>query len=277
MKISKLMICTMPLMALGGCRSGDGSTTVTAPAAVSTSAACDAAYVGNVMSALDAFKTAVGPTLSAAAQYDTGTYTTDQLNVYKTDWSNLPDGVLNGSYGNSRGWGWQVPPRAEAWVPPSSGGGMTMPTSGGASTGAGGTTGTQPSSYSRPGITLGQLSGTTQIAALNKLASVALSAAAYKDFQGVLAADDYLGHTLNASGYGPENYHVGGRGHAVGHRRVDAHARGATTWRTTSRSTPAAPTRRRFTSASSRRPPSPPTSITRRPMARRSTTRAPIP
>jgi hypothetical protein len=36
----------------------------------------------------------------------------------------------------------------------------------------------------------------------------ALSSAGYTDYQGVLAADDYLGYTKNASGYGADLYHA---------------------------------------------------------------------
>ncbi|MFL6699147.1 MAG: DUF3500 domain-containing protein [Vitreoscilla sp.] len=63
-------------------------------------------------------------------------------------------------------------------------------------------------SFTRPGITLSNLSTSAQIAAFNNLASVALGSAGYADFKGVLAADDYLGYTLNANGYGADLYHV---------------------------------------------------------------------
>jgi hypothetical protein len=63
-------------------------------------------------------------------------------------------------------------------------------------------------SFTRPGITLSQLSSSAQIAAFNALASTALSTAGYTDLQGVLAADDYLGYTKNANGYGANLYHV---------------------------------------------------------------------
>ncbi len=63
-------------------------------------------------------------------------------------------------------------------------------------------------SFSRPGITISQLSGSTAIAAFNALAKTALGTAGYTDFQGVLAADDYLGYTKNANGYGAALYHV---------------------------------------------------------------------
>jgi hypothetical protein len=36
----------------------------------------------------------------------------------------------------------------------------------------------------------------------------ALWSAGYSDYQGVLAADDYLGYTENANGYGAGLYHV---------------------------------------------------------------------
>ena len=63
-------------------------------------------------------------------------------------------------------------------------------------------------SFSRPGITLASVTTTAQIAAFNALAKAALSTQGYADFQGVLAADDYLGYTENASGYGADLYHV---------------------------------------------------------------------
>jgi hypothetical protein len=63
-------------------------------------------------------------------------------------------------------------------------------------------------SFSRPGITLSELSTTAQVTAFNTLVQTALSTAGYTDYQGVLAADDYLGYTENASGYGADLYHV---------------------------------------------------------------------
>ncbi|CAN6484205.1 unnamed protein product [Victoria cruziana] len=64
-------------------------------------------------------------------------------------------------------------------------------------------------SFTRPGITLAQLTSSTQIAAFNALLSAALSTAGYTELQGVLAADDYLGYTKNASGYGADLYRIG--------------------------------------------------------------------
>ena len=63
-------------------------------------------------------------------------------------------------------------------------------------------------SFSRPGITLSELTTSARISAFNTLVQTALSSAAYTDFQGVLAADDYLGYTEGASGYGADLYHV---------------------------------------------------------------------
>ncbi len=117
---------------------------------------CDSTYLGNVMSAITAYKTALGAPLSAALQYDTSANTSAQLNAYKTRWSNLP----------------------------------------------------QPQGYSRPGIALSQMTTSAQIQAFNTLASTALSAQGYLDLKGVLAADDYLGYTRLASGYGAELYRV---------------------------------------------------------------------
>ena len=57
-------------------------------------------------------------------------------------------------------------------------------------------------------MTLSELSSSTQIAAFNALVQTALSSAGYTDYQGVLAADDYLGYTENANGYGADLYHV---------------------------------------------------------------------
>jgi hypothetical protein len=102
-------------------------------------------------------ESALGSTLTASTLYDNSTYTAAQLNVYKTDWSNLPPGAI---------------------------------------------------SFSRPGITLSQLTTSAQVSAFNTLAQTALSAAGYTDYQGVLAADDYLGYTQNANGYGAGLYHV---------------------------------------------------------------------
>ena len=62
--------------------------------------------------------------------------------------------------------------------------------------------------FSRPGITLASVTTAAQIAAFNTLARTVLSTQGYTDFQGVLAADDYLGYTKNANGYGADLYHV---------------------------------------------------------------------
>ena len=133
------------------------SSTATLTVSSSTSTACDSTYLSNVMSAISTFETALGSSLTASASYSSSSYTSAQLNVYKTNWSNLPPGAI---------------------------------------------------SFSRPGITLSQLSTASQIAAFNALAKTALSTAGYADFQGVLAADDYLGYTQNANGYGADLYHV---------------------------------------------------------------------
>jgi len=109
-----------------------------------------------VLSAVTTFESALGSSLTASAFYDSSSYTTAQLNVYKTDWSNLPPGAIN---------------------------------------------------FSRPGITLSQLTSAGQISAFNALAQVALSSAG-TPIPGVLAADDYLGYTQNANGYGADLYHV---------------------------------------------------------------------
>ena len=137
-----------------------GSTTsssATLTVSSTTSAACDSTYVSNVMSAITTLESALGTSLTSTMQYSSSSYTTSQLNVYKTDWSNLPPGAI---------------------------------------------------SFSRPGITISQLSGSTAIAAFNALAKTALSTAGVTDLQGVLAADDYLGYTKNANGYGAALYHV---------------------------------------------------------------------
>jgi hypothetical protein len=123
----------------------------------STAAACDTTYVDSVLSAIGTFETALGSSLTSATLYSDSSYSASQLNVYKTDWSNLPPGAIN---------------------------------------------------FSRPGITLSELTSASQISAFNALAQVALSSAGYADFQGVLAADDYLGYTQNANGYGASLYHV---------------------------------------------------------------------
>lgn len=138
--------------------SAGSTTSSTATLTVTTStAACDTTYVDNVLTAVSSFKSALGTSLSAKLQYDSSSYSTSQLNVYKTDWSNLPPGAI---------------------------------------------------SFSRPGLTLSQLTSAAQINAFSTLATTALSAAGADDLQGVLAADDYLGYTKNASGYGAELYHV---------------------------------------------------------------------
>jgi hypothetical protein len=133
------------------------SSTATLSIAATTTASCDTTYVDGVLSAVAAFETAVGSTLTAATQYDNAAYTTAQLNVYKTNWSNLPPGALQ---------------------------------------------------FSRPGMTLANVTTAAQVAAFNALAKAALSTSGYADFQGVIAADDYLGYTKNANGYGADLYHV---------------------------------------------------------------------
>ena len=133
------------------------SSTATLTMSSTSTASCDTTYVDSVLSAVSTLESALGTSLTSATLYDSSSYSTSQLNVYKTNWSNLPPGAI---------------------------------------------------SFSRPGITLSQLSSSTQIAAFNALAKVALSTAGYADFQGVIAADDYLGYTKNANGYGAELYHV---------------------------------------------------------------------
>jgi Protein of unknown function (DUF3500)/Immunoglobulin domain len=133
------------------------SSTATLTVGTTTTASCDTTYVDSVMSAISTFETALGTSLTSATEYSSSSYTTSQLNVYKTNWSNLPPGAI---------------------------------------------------SFSRPGITLSELSSSTQISAFNALAKTALGTAGYTDFQGVLAADDYLGYTQDASGYGADLYHV---------------------------------------------------------------------
>ena len=133
------------------------SSTATLTISSTTTASCDSTYVSNVMSAITTLESAIGTSLTSSMQYSASSYTTSQLNVYKTDWSNLPPGAI---------------------------------------------------SFTRPGITISQLSGSTAIAAFNALASTALGSAGYTDFKGVLAADDYLGYTKNANGYGAALYHV---------------------------------------------------------------------
>ena len=134
-----------------------GSSTSSSSSGGTTTASCDTTYVDGVLTAVNAFESAIGSTLSAATQYSDSAYSTSQLNVYKTDWSNLPPGAIN---------------------------------------------------FSRPGIMLSQLSSSSQITAFNTLAQTVLSDAGYNDFQGVLAADDYLGYTENANGYGANLYHI---------------------------------------------------------------------
>ena len=133
------------------------SSTATLTISSTTTASCDSTYVSNVMSAITTLESAIGTSLTATMQLDSSSYTSSQLKVYKTNWSNLPPGAI---------------------------------------------------SFSRPGITISQLSGSTAIAAFNALAKTALGTAGYTDFQGVLAADDYLGYTQNANGYGASLYHV---------------------------------------------------------------------
>ena len=133
------------------------SSTATVTIGSTATASCDTTQVDAVLAAITTFESALGSSLTASTQYGASSYTTAQLNVYKTNWSNLPPGAI---------------------------------------------------SFSRPGITLSQLSSATQIAAFNALASTALSSAGYTDYKGVLAADDYLGYTKNANGYGAALYHV---------------------------------------------------------------------
>jgi hypothetical protein len=133
------------------------SSTATLTISSTTTASCDSTYVSNVMSAITTLESALGTSLTSSMTYSASSYTSSQLNVYKTDWSNLPPGAI---------------------------------------------------SFSRPGITISQLSGSTAISAFNALASTALGSAGYTDFKGVLAADDYLGYTKNANGYGAALYHV---------------------------------------------------------------------
>ena len=131
------------------------SSAATLTVSSSSSTACSSSYVASVLSAISTLESAMGSSLTAQMQYDSASYSTSQLNIYKTRWSNLPAG-----------------------------------------------------SVSRPGITLSNFSSASEIAAFNTLASTALSGAGYADFQGVLAADDYLGYTRNANGYGADLYHV---------------------------------------------------------------------
>ena len=133
------------------------SSTVTLTVSGTTTASCDTTYVDGVLTAVTNLETALGSSLTASTLYDSSSYTTAQLNVYKTDWSNLPPGAI---------------------------------------------------SFSRPGITLSELTTSAQISAFNTLVQTALSSAGYTDYQGVLAADDYLGYTENANGYGADLYHV---------------------------------------------------------------------
>ncbi|MDB5973043.1 MAG: hypothetical protein JWQ90_5493 [Hydrocarboniphaga sp.] len=133
------------------------SSTVTLTVSSSDTASCDTTYVDSVLSAVSTFEAALGSSLTASTLYSDSSYSSSQLNVYKTNWSNLPPGAI---------------------------------------------------SFSRPGITLAEVSTSSQISAFNALAKVALSSAGYADFQGVIAADDYLGYTKNANGYGADLYHV---------------------------------------------------------------------
>jgi hypothetical protein len=165
-------LCAAALLCLAACGGGSdssgssgsssssssgGSSSSSSSSGSSSTAACDTTYVNNVLSSISSFESAIGSSLTAATEYSSSSYSSTQLNVYKTDWSNLPPGAI---------------------------------------------------SFSRPGITFSELSGSSQIAAFNALAKVALSSAGYEDFEGVLAADDYLGYTKNANGYGAELYHV---------------------------------------------------------------------
>jgi hypothetical protein len=58
----------------------------------------------------------------------------------------------------------------------------------------------------RAGITLGSLTTSAQTAAFYAVADAALTDAGYADFNGVLAADDYLG--TKQSSYSSSNYHI---------------------------------------------------------------------
>ena len=133
------------------------SSTATLTIGATVTAVCDTTTVDNVMSAVSALEAAAGASLTSSMAYGASSYTASQLNVYRTDWSNLPPGAL---------------------------------------------------AFSRPGITLSQLSSTTTIDSFNALAKTALGTAGYADLQGVLAADAYLGYTQNANGYGANLYHV---------------------------------------------------------------------
>ncbi|MFT4198777.1 MAG: DUF3500 domain-containing protein [Pseudoxanthomonas sp.] len=120
-----------------------------------------------MVSAAEAFAATLTSSQLSETEYSSST-STSTLNVYKTEWSNLPG-----------------------------------PT--------------------RPGVTLGELTTSTQVAAFNTLAQAALSGyssttgastGGYLDLEGVLAADDYLGyttdsaHTASSDGYGADKYHV---------------------------------------------------------------------
>jgi hypothetical protein len=61
---------------------------------------------------------------------------------------------------------------------------------------------------SRPGITLASVTTAAQVAAFDALAKTALGTQGYADFQGVLAADETLGHRNDISGDGADPYHV---------------------------------------------------------------------
>ncbi|MDY0747035.1 DUF3500 domain-containing protein [Paucibacter sp. R3-3] len=131
--------------------SATATLTVNAASGTTTTASCDTTHITTLMSAVSAFESALGSSLTASMAYDAASNSSAQLNVYKTRWSNLPPGAL---------------------------------------------------AFTRPGIALSQVTTSAQVAAFNTLAQAALSSSGYADMQGVLAADDYLGYTLNANGYG---------------------------------------------------------------------------
>lgn len=113
-----------------------------------------------MLAALTTFEGTLSSSQISSMVYSSSSYTSAQLNVYKTDWSNLPPGAI---------------------------------------------------SFSRPGIMLSALTSSSQISAFNAFVQAVLSTSTnggYGDYQGVLAADDYLGYTKNASGYGADLYHV---------------------------------------------------------------------
>lgn len=117
-----------------------------------TTTCASGTYTENVICAVDAFKATLTASQLATVQYSESSYTTAQLNVYKTQWSNLPNAV------------------------------------------------------SRAGLALSSLTTSAQTAAFYAVADAALDDNGYEDFNGVLAADDYLG-TMQ-SGYGSSGYRI---------------------------------------------------------------------